>query len=106
MASGRRRLRVVSQISIERTVLSFAGDSAHGVSPFGAYANELALLRIRFTESPRELRMLRPDIAFPPGLQGVLNRALETSPASRYSTAGAFASALAGVASTNAGEAV
>ena len=77
-----------------------------GVSLFSPYANERAFLRIRFTESPRELRALRPDIAFPPGLQGVLSRALETSPASRYSTAGAFASALAGVAATNAGEAV
>lgn len=60
-----------------------------GTFPFpAATAQELMLKRL--TEAPRPLSELAPGSPFPPGLQGVLDRALARSAADRHPSASAF----------------
>jgi hypothetical protein len=64
-----------------------------GGLPFtGATARET--LTQRLTEPPRPLASAAPHLAFPDGLQAVVDRALSRRPEDRYPTAGEFASAL------------
>lgn len=73
-----------------------------GTFPFpAATAQELMLKRL--TEDPRPLAELAPGVAFPPGLQGVLDRALARSAADRHPSASAFRQELEAVRGTRLG---
>src|SRR5215207_6509546 len=63
--------------------LPFTGESPH----------EAALMRLR--DRPKTLADMKSDVAWPPGLQAVMDRALARAPAERYATAPDFARALA-----------
>jgi len=74
--------------------LPFVGESPH----------EAALMRLR--DRPRTLAEAKGDVAWPPVLQEVMDRALARAPADRHSTAPEFARALAeaiGVPAVGAG---
>src|SRR5207253_3015092 len=53
----------------------------------------------RLTEEPLKLAAARPDLRFPPGLQGTLDSALARSPVERYQSAAKFANDVASVTS-------
>jgi len=61
-----------------------------GVLPFQA-DNTQDLMIKRLTDQPLPLAAARPDLAFPPQLQAVLDRALQRKAADRYPSAAAFA---------------
>ena len=63
--------------------LPFAGESPH----------EAALMRLR--DRPKTLAEVKGDVAWPPELQSVIDRALARAPGERYATAPEFAAALA-----------
>ena len=68
-------------------------DMLTGQLPFvGESPHEAALMRLR--DRPRTLAEVRPDVAWPPALQAVMDRALARAPADRFSTAPEFARAL------------
>jgi hypothetical protein len=57
-----------------------------GVLPFQADSAQEMMIK-RLTDAPMPLASARPDIAYPPELQGVLDKALARSPADRYANA-------------------
>jgi len=61
-----------------------------GVLPFQADSAQETMIK-RLTDEPMPLASARPDIAFPPGLQAVLDRALARTPSERYAVATEFA---------------
>jgi hypothetical protein len=75
-----------------------------GMLPFPGQTTQEALLK-RLTDRPLSLAEARPDLAWPPALQAVLDRALSRLASDRYQHASEFGSALvAAVAGSNAGE--
>ncbi|HVM42752.1 MAG TPA: serine/threonine-protein kinase, partial [Gemmatimonadales bacterium] len=60
-----------------------------GVLPFQADSAQETMIK-RLTDDPLPLAGARPDIAFPPGLQAVLDKALARSPSARYANASEF----------------
>jgi serine/threonine-protein kinase len=60
-----------------------------GVLPFQADSAQETMIK-RLTDDPLPLAGARPDIAFPPKLQPVLDKALSRSPATRYANAAEF----------------
>ncbi|MFL5391921.1 MAG: protein kinase domain-containing protein [Myxococcales bacterium] len=66
--------------------LPFTGESPH----------EAALMRLR--DRPKTLADMKADVAWPAGLQAVMDRGLARAPAERYATAPEFAQALADAA--------
>ena len=72
-----------------------------GVLPFQADSAQETMIK-RLTDDPMPLAEARPDIAFPPKLQAVLDHALASTPADRYASASDFgrdtADAVAGLA--------
>jgi eukaryotic-like serine/threonine-protein kinase len=76
-----------------------------GMLPFPGQTTQEALLK-RLTDRPLSLAEARSDLAWPPALQTVLDRALSRLASDRYQHANEFGSALvAAVAGSNAGEA-
>lgn len=67
-----------------------------GSFPFSASSSQELMLK-RLTEEPRPLAELAPGVAFPSGLQGVLDRALARRREDRHPTAGAFRQQLSAV---------
>ena len=61
-----------------------------GRLPFTAETVQEIMIK-RLTDEPATLAAARPDLAFPDGLQPVLDSALTRSPAERYQTVGKFA---------------
>jgi hypothetical protein len=61
-----------------------------GVLPFQADSAQETMIK-RLTDAPMPLAAARPDIAFPPGLQPVLDKALARTPSERYAAATDFA---------------
>jgi len=61
-----------------------------GVLPFQADSAQETMIK-RLTDAPMPLATARPDIAFPPGLQPVLDKALARTPSERYAVATDFA---------------
>ena len=61
-----------------------------GVLPFQADSAQETMIK-RLTDEPMPLASARPDIAFPPKLQPVLDKALARAPAERYAVATDFA---------------
>jgi hypothetical protein len=57
-----------------------------GVLPFQADSAQETMIK-RLTDDPMPLDSARPDIAFPPKLQAVLDKALARSPSTRYASA-------------------
>jgi len=72
-----------------------------GVLPFQADSAQETMIK-RLTDDPLPLAGARPDIAFPPKLQAVLDKALARSPSQRYANASEFGrdaeDAVAGIA--------
>jgi serine/threonine protein kinase len=64
-----------------------------GELPFKA-TNAQAAMLLRLTERPRRLAEARPDIAWPPQLQSVMDRAIEVDLSRRYALASQFAADL------------
>ena len=60
-----------------------------GVLPFQADTSQETMIK-RLTDDPEPLAQARPDIAFPPALQAVLEHALARSVNNRYASAGEF----------------
>ncbi len=60
-----------------------------GVLPFQADSAQETMIK-RLTDDPMTLETARPDIAFPPKLQAVLDKALARSPSERYGSATDF----------------
>jgi hypothetical protein len=60
-----------------------------GVLPFQADSAQETMIK-RLTDDPIPLEVARPDIAFPPKLQAVLDRALARMPSERYQRAAQF----------------
>jgi hypothetical protein len=60
-----------------------------GVLPFQADSAQETMIK-RLTDEPMPLAVARPDITFPPELQGVLDKALARLPADRYANAAQF----------------
>ncbi len=68
-----------------------------GKLPFeGDTAQEIMVKRL--TDEPRPLAQARPDLPFPPGLQGCFDAALARLPAQRYQSVAKFGHDLAGAA--------
>jgi serine/threonine-protein kinase len=67
-----------------------------GVLPFEGTSAQETLVK-RLTDPPRPLAVARPDVPFPAGLQGVLDRALARDPDARYPTVTAFADAVSAI---------
>ena len=67
-----------------------------GVLPFEGTSAQETLVK-RLTDPPRPLAMARPDVPFPAGLQGVMDRALARDPEARYPTVTAFAEAVSAI---------
>ncbi len=67
-----------------------------GSLPFEASTVQETMIK-RLTEEPLKLVEARPDLAFPPGLQQILDAALTRSPVDRYQSAAKFASDVAAV---------
>jgi predicted Ser/Thr protein kinase len=64
-----------------------------GHLPFPTVTSREALV-IRLTDRPRKLAEVRPDVTWPPQLQGVIDRALSQELAARYQRVGEMASEL------------
>ena len=60
-----------------------------GVLPFEADSAQETMIK-RLTDDPLPLAAARPDITFPPELQGVLDKVLARLPADRYANAAQF----------------
>jgi len=69
-----------------------------GRLPFEAGTVQETMIQ-RLTEEPLKLAAARPDLRFPPGLQGTLDSALARSPVERYQSAAKFANDVASVTS-------
>ena len=67
-----------------------------GTLPFEATTVQETMIK-RLTEEPAKLKDTRPDLAFPPGLQAVLDSALMRSPSQRYQSVAKFAADVAAV---------
>ncbi|HJR34298.1 MAG TPA: protein kinase [Gemmatimonadales bacterium] len=67
-----------------------------GVLPFEGTSAQETLVK-RLTDPPRPLAVARPDVPFPAGLQGVMDRALARDPDARYPTVTAFAEAVSAI---------
>ena len=67
-----------------------------GVLPFEGSSVQETLVK-RLTEPPRPLAVARPDVPFPAGLQGVMDRALARDPEARFPTVTAFAEAVSAI---------
>ncbi len=76
-----------------------------GKLPFEATTVQETMIK-RLTDEPVKLGVSRPDLAFPPGLQEVLDAALTRSPVDRYQTAAKFAADVAAVLGTTRGPAI
>ena len=64
-----------------------------GLLPFQGSSVQETLVK-RLTDPPRPLAAARPDVRFPAGLQGVMDRALARDPVGRYPTVTAFSDAI------------
>jgi len=67
-----------------------------GVLPFEGTSLQETLVK-RLTDPPRPLAIARPDVPFPRGLQGVMDRALARDPEARYPTVTGFADAVSAI---------
>ena len=67
-----------------------------GVLPFEGTSVQETLVK-RLTDPPRPLAVARPDVPFPAGLQGVMDRALARDPEARYPTVTGFAEAVSAI---------
>src|SRR6058998_2833416 len=67
-----------------------------GTLPFPADSVQEAMIK-RLTDEPAQLREVRPDLHFPPGVQQTLDTALARSPVDRYQSAAKFAHDLASI---------
>src|SRR5881394_2260106 len=67
-----------------------------GKLPFEATTVQETMIK-RLTDEPTPLAQARPDLAFPPGLQPVLDTALARTPAERYQTIAKFAADVAAI---------
>ena len=67
-----------------------------GVLPFEGTSAQETLVK-RLTDPPRPLAVARPDVPFPAGLQGVMDRALARDPEARYPTVTGFAEAVSAI---------
>jgi len=67
-----------------------------GTLPFEATTVQETMIK-RLTEEPAKLKDTRPDLAFPPGLQAVLDSALMRTPTQRYQSVAKFAADVAAV---------
>lgn len=67
-----------------------------GKLPFEASTVQETMIK-RLTDEPAKLAEVRPDLAFPPGLQPALDAALTRSPVERYQSAAKFADDVAAV---------
>ena len=65
-----------------------------GKLPFEATSVQETMIK-RLTDEPTKLALARPDLAFPPRLQGVLDRALARTPNERYQSVSEFAADVA-----------
>ncbi len=65
-----------------------------GKLPFEATSVQETMIK-RLTDEPTKLALARPDLAFPPKLQGVLDRALARTPNERYQSVSEFAADVA-----------
>jgi serine/threonine protein kinase len=65
-----------------------------GKLPFEAETVQETMIK-RLTDEPLTLAEARPDLAFPPGLQGAIDVALARTPVERYQSAAKFANDLA-----------
>src|SRR3989454_402128 len=70
-----------------------------GKLPFEATSVQETMIK-RLTDEPITLAVSRPDLAFPPGLQEVLDAALTRSPLDRYQSAAKFATDVTAVVGT------
>ena len=61
-----------------------------GRLPFEASTVQETMIK-RLTDEPTKLAAARPDLAFPPGLQKVMDRALARTPGERYQSVSEFA---------------
>ena len=68
-----------------------------GELPFQADSVQETMIK-RLTDEPAKLAEVRPDLAFPDGLQQVLDAALARTPAERYQTVAKFADDVVAVA--------
>ncbi|HET7379860.1 MAG TPA: serine/threonine-protein kinase [Gaiellales bacterium] len=68
-----------------------------GTLPFQADSVQETMIK-RLTDEPAKLAEVRPDLAFPDGLQQVLDAALARTPAERYQTVAKFADDVVAVA--------
>ncbi|HET7249345.1 MAG TPA: serine/threonine-protein kinase [Gemmatimonadales bacterium] len=68
-----------------------------GTLPFQADSVQETMIK-RLTDEPAKLTEVRPDLAFPDGLQQVLDAALARTPAERYQTVAKFADDVVAVA--------
>ena len=64
-----------------------------GQLPFEGASVQETLVK-RLTDPPRPLAAVRPDVPFPAGLQGVMDRALARDPEQRYPSVTAFAESI------------
>ena len=64
-----------------------------GQLPFEGASVQETLVK-RLTDPPRPLAIARPDVPFPAGLQGVMDRALARDPEQRFPSVTAFADAI------------
>ncbi|OLC06415.1 MAG: hypothetical protein AUH42_05760 [Gemmatimonadetes bacterium 13_1_40CM_70_11] len=67
-----------------------------GKLPFEATTVQETMVK-RLTDEPMKLAVVRSDLAFPPGLQEVMDAALTRSPVDRYQSAAKFATDVASV---------
>jgi eukaryotic-like serine/threonine-protein kinase len=70
-----------------------------GKLPFEANSVQETMIK-RLTDEPTPLAVTRPDLAFPAGLQEVLDSALTRSPTDRYQSVAKFAADVAGITGT------
>ena len=73
-----------------------------GKLPFEGTSVQETMIK-RLTDEPITLAVSRPDLAFPPGLQAVLDAALTRSPLDRYQSAAKFATDVTAVVGTTPG---
>ena len=72
-----------------------------GKLPFEASSVQETMVK-RLTDEPTTLALARPDLAFPPRLQAVLDRALARTPVERYQSVAEFAADVAGAVGATA----